>query len=169
MGQKPRVTLPAVERALAEARGIAAGNPTVDAARERLGDRVGTEPDVGQAVRVTSGLGVEHLGVVIFRQGAAVDVWLGAGRVRRLSGREGDDAVSDASASELPPALAAIAAGAVIFGSLYEGQRVRYEAPDGRAHEALLVEKCRYGALVLTDEDAGRKIMAVGFQGLSPA
>ncbi len=152
-----------VERALAEARGLVAGNPTVDAARERLGDRIATEPDVGQPVRVRSGLGVEHLGVVIFRRARAVDVWLGAGRVRRL-----DDCAKAAPAKrrELSHSLADVAASAVVFASLYEGQRVRFPRPDGTLASGLLVEKCRYGALVL---DESERVMAVGFQQLTPA
>jgi hypothetical protein len=161
MGEKPRATLPAVERALAEARGLVAGNPTVEAARERLGDRIATDPDVGQALRVKSGLGVQHLGVVIFKKGAAVDVWLGAGRVQRL---EDVSTAEPADEGELSPSLADIAASAIVFASLHEGQRVSYDN-GGVLTSGLLVEKCRYGALVLGPDDA---VMAVGFSQLTP-
>jgi hypothetical protein len=165
MGERPRVTLPAVERALAEARSLAAGNPTVDAARERLGDRIATDPDVGQAVRVERALGVRHLGVVIFRKGESVDVWLGAGRVRRLAG---PDTLSTVDAKELTPSLVVISDTAVLFANLHEGQRVCFEAHDGSLGEGMLVEKCRYGALVLTGEGPSAKIMAIGFSNLAP-
>lgn len=163
MGQKPRTTLPIVARALAEARSLVAGSPTVDAARERLGGRAVTAPDVGGAVVVTSGLGVQQLGVVIFRRDQEVDVWIGAGRVRRLST---SDDLKPASRSELLSSLAEIADGAVIFASLTEGQSVRFRDGGGQLHQGLLVEKCRYGALVLDPDD---KVIAVGFSGLSPA
>jgi hypothetical protein len=85
--------------------------------------------------------------------------------VRRLAGQ---NALHPADDEELTPALASIASGAVVFANLHEGQYVRFEADDGSLGEGLLVEKCRYGALVLAGEGESAKIMAVGFSSLSP-
>jgi hypothetical protein len=163
VADEKRGTLSSVEQALAEARSLLAGHPTVDLARERLGGRVATEPSVGQAVRVSSSLGVEHLGVVIFRKDGQVDVWLGAGRVRRVAA----GATEPAAIEELSKALADIAGGAIVFGSLHEGQRVRYQTSSGELREGLLVEKCRYGALIVAD-GGDERVMAVGFQSIDP-
>jgi hypothetical protein len=53
-----------------------------------------------------------------------------------------------------------------LFASLSEGDRVRFASAASAAAEGLLIEKCRYGALVLDDEE---KVLAVGFRRLWPA
>jgi len=55
-----------------------------------------------------------------------------------------------------------------LFATLKEGQRVRFAEKDGSAGElsvGMLVEKCRYGALVAKDDG---RILAVGFRRLWP-
>ena len=65
-----------------------------------------------------------------------------------------------------PTALAKIAADAHIFSRLAEGEQIRYADDSGGLLAGKLVEKCRYGALVVRDDGA---VVAVGFRKLWPA
>lgn len=141
--------------------------PTVIAMRKRLGGRVGDDAAgplaVGAEVRLRGG-GEEpaaRAGVVLYADGAAVDVYLDRGLVRRTRPSE----VEPTSAG-LSPELAAIGAQARVFGALREGASVRVTERDGAGFPATLREKCRYGALVETEAGA---IVGVGFQRLAPA
>ncbi|AKT39743.1 hypothetical protein [Chondromyces crocatus] len=148
----------------------AARRPTADEVRARLGGRASTGPGAGELVMLTTPGGEELPGVVLFTAGDVVDVWLerpptgaspsGAGIVRRTNRN---------TLVPLPPPvprqLAAIAADACVFGALSEGQRIQYQTDAGLG-EGLLVEKCRYGALVQQDQGG---LLAVGFRRLWPA
>ncbi|WP_437970242.1 hypothetical protein WMF04_13485 [Sorangium sp. So ce260] len=161
----------------------AAAKPTVDAVRERLGGRASTEPGAGELVLLTTATGKTLPGVVLFRHGATVDVWVdtpGAsssvqdktkpagsvrpkphqGLVRRA--RPADIAALRAPA---PESLVAVAADARVFAALSEGQRIRFQE-GGELAEGTLVEKCRFGALVQRDDGI---IVGVGFRRLWPA
>ena len=59
-----------------------------------------------------------------------------------------------------------ISADAHVFARLAEGQPVRYADDQGGLLGGKLVEKCRYGALVVRDDGA---VVAVGFRKLWPA
>jgi hypothetical protein len=161
MSNDRRFVLPVVEQALDEARRAVRESPTVDAARERLGGRARAGGPVGDVVALETLFGTE-VGVVLFRDGESVDVWTGGGRVRRVA----EDAIEvrDAS-SPVDEDLRVLSDGVRVFATLDEGERVRFEVRPGELDEALLVEKCRFGGLVVTD--AG-KVMAVGFQKLWP-
>jgi hypothetical protein len=90
-----------------------------------------------------------------------VHVLLDPARVRRFAPGElahESDAV--------PAALFGIAGEARVFGLLTEGQVVRYADPAGTLQDGKLVERCRYGALVLRDDGV---VVAVGFRKLWPA
>ena len=65
-----------------------------------------------------------------------------------------------------PSALSTIAADAHVFARLAEGQPVRYADDSGGLLGGKLIEKCRYGALVVRDDGA---VVAVGFRKLWPA
>lgn len=129
--------------------------PTLDEARVRLGGRAQTGTRTGQ-VMMAGGTAV----VVIHDGGDELWVWLSEGRVKRVPS-------SSLVSFSLPPSadLARVAADAVVFGSLREGERVRWMAPDAELREGLLVEKCRFGALVAIEGDA---IVAVAFRRLWP-
>jgi hypothetical protein len=134
--------------------------PTVEVARRKLGGRVprGTTPSdsLGEVVLVDG-----RPGVVLFANDTEQDVWLGDGVVRRVK----STAVRPFD-GEAPRALAQLAAEVRLFASLSEGDRVRFASAASAAAEGLLIEKCRYGALVLDDEE---KVLAVGFRRLWPA
>jgi hypothetical protein len=64
---------------------------------------------------------------------------------------------STASAAGLPP----LAQGARVFGTLSDGQRVSFENEAGQVAEGALVEKCRFGAIVLCEDNS---LVGVGFR-----
>src|SRR5579859_7565139 len=134
--------------------------PTVEVARRKLGGRVprGSSPSsrLGEIVLVDG-----RPGVVLFAGDTDEDVWLGDGVVRRVK-----SARLQPFDGEAPRALAQLAAEVRLFASLSEGDRVRFASAASAASEGLLIEKCRYGALVLDDDE---KVLAVGFRRLWPA
>ncbi|HEY8074870.1 MAG TPA: hypothetical protein VIF62_12190 [Labilithrix sp.] len=140
--------------------------PSIDAARARLGGRA---KDAGPAslppgtiVRVKDS---DAIGVVVFASARDAHVLLGGSRLRRL-GAEDVEAVGAGGEAAAGDALTAVAADARVFWLLAEGQSVRYADAAGDLRDGKLVEKCRYGALVLRDDGA---IVAVGFRKLWPA
>lgn len=133
--------------------------PTADAIRKRLGGRASTDPGAGEIVTLKIDGSVERAGVVLFTHGDEIDVWLESGVVRR-SHRASAEPARGAVSKDLTD----LASDARIFGELSEGQRVRY-LHDARLDEGTLVEKCRFGALVLRDDGA---IVGVGFRRVWP-
>jgi hypothetical protein len=149
MGTKGRVSLKALGGA------IAIGPPTIDEARASLGGRASTSARAGERVRVKS---TRREGVVVFASESEVDVWIGDGRLQRVA--PGECERSERGERELD----AVAADARRYGALVEGEEVTFLDRSDRAHPGTLVEKCRYGALVL---DRGGKVVAVGFRRVS--
>jgi hypothetical protein len=136
--------------------------PTVDALRRKLGGRASTEPGAGALVTVPSASGMPVAGVVLFIQGDDLDVWIDHNTVRRTRRASTGPLAGEGSPSR---DLAAVAADARVFGGLAEGQRVSYL--DGeRLAEGLLVEKCRFGAVIQRDDG---KLVALGFRRVWPA
>jgi hypothetical protein len=133
--------------------------PTVDVIRKRLGGRASTQSGAGEVISWTRGDGGLRPGVVLFVQGEDLDVWFDHGIVRRIRRS------SAAPLHAAPPRdVASIAEDARIFGGLSEGQRVGYHDGAGTG-EAVLVEKCRFGALLQRDDGT---IMGVGFRKVWP-
>ncbi|KYG05758.1 hypothetical protein BE21_38685 [Sorangium cellulosum] len=178
-----KLSLPLISLGRPERAASAAAKPTVDAVRERLGGRASSEPGVGELVLLTTAAGKALPGVVLFRRGAVVDVWIDApeatisaqdtikgalpghsaahrGLVRRA--RPSDLAPLRAPS---PESLVAVAADARVFAALSEGQRIRFQ-DGGDLAEGMLVEKCRFGGLVQRDDGI---IVGVGFRRLWPA
>lgn len=133
--------------------------PSIDAARKRLGGRGVSDAGAGRVVRVDGTLG-EELGVVLFVAGERVDVFTERGYVRRL-----EAARAPAHGGAVDPTMQRIADDVRVFDRLREGERVRYERRGGEMSAGTLLEKCRYGALVLAEDG---KIVAVGFRKLWP-
>lgn len=98
---------------------------------------------------------------MIFASSTEVHVLLEGMRLRRLRPEEVAPYVDEVGSD-----LMKIAADARVFGVLSEGQPVRYANEAGVLLGGKLVEKCRYGALILRDDGA---IVAVGFRKLWPA
>ncbi len=137
--------------------------PSIDAARARLGGRA--KNDGPPAPGVTPGTIVTArdaaVGVVVFASAREAHVLFDRSRLRRLTPED-----VTAHDGEPPGELGRVAAEARVFWLLVEGQAVRYADHTGVLREGKLVEKCRYGALVLRDDGA---IVAVGFRKLWPA
>ena len=127
--------------------------------RMRLGGRAASREGVGRFVYVSNGAH-RVAGVVLFVDESSCDVWLGDNVVRRV-------AADDLAALEgiADPSLRAIAVDVEIFDSLAEGIRVQFEPTAGAREEGMLIEKCRFGALVLRADGA---IVGVGFRRVRP-
>jgi hypothetical protein len=159
MAKGTRRSLPLALDILANAR-AKSRTPTVDAARRMFGGRGASEPGVGKLVRVETAEG-SILGVLLFTTHSECDVFMEDATVRRMRPERVAALLDDA-----PEELVAIARDATAFGALEEGDRVCFASKQGEMSEGTLVEKCRYGALVLT---LSGTIVAVGFRKLFAA
>src|SRR5690606_36493634 len=147
--------------------GAARKRPSIDTARSRLGGRAiiedppptGFAPGVVVTFPVASGGRMP--GVIVFASRSEVHVLLDGVRPRRMTPH--DLAVHD---GEVDPELEKLAGDARLFGLLVEGQVVRYVDDTGDLVDGKVVEKCRWGALVLRSDGA---VVAVGFRKLWPA
>jgi hypothetical protein len=144
-----------------------AKRPSIDAARARLGGRA-TEVDAppgglapGVVVTFATAGGRRAPGVIVFASQTEVHVLLDGIRLRRL--RPDELALHEGEAAI---ELEKIAGDARLFGALVEGQSVRYAGEGGGLIDGKVVEKCRWGALVLRDDGA---VVAVGFRKLWPS
>ncbi len=140
--------------------------PSVDVARARLGGRVkDDEPSdtfvSGQHVTFERAPGERGRGIVLYASTREVHVLLDPARLRRFAPGE-----LTIEAGEAPGDLLKVSADARVFGLLHEGQSVRYADDKGTLLAGKVVERCRYGALVLRDDGV---VVAVGFRKLWPA
>ncbi len=99
--------------------------------------------------------------MVVFASTVEVHVLVDGARLRRLA-----PAQVRLHEGEIPRALEAIAGDARLFGEIVEGQTVRYADGGGALVEGRVVEKCRWGALVLREDGT---VIAVGFRKLWPS
>ena len=139
--------------------------PTVEAIRKRLGGRVSSGPSIGHVVALEPDRGVERIGVVIFARGDEVDVWTGGGIALPGVVRRTRRSKTSAFHGLVPKPLLRIADDARVFAELAEGNEVVYQPRDGDIERGILIEKCRYGALVLRDDGT---VVGVGFRRLWP-
>ena len=141
--------------------------PSLDDARNRLGGRTNHEEAApagivpGRVVRVFANDGAEHVAVVVFANADEVHILIDGTKLRRVP----PDSVH-AHEGAAPSSVAKIAADAHVFSRLAEGEKVRYADDSGGLLAGKLVEKCRYGALVVREDGA---VVAVGFRKLWPA
>lgn len=133
--------------------------PTLESARRRLGGAGETDATAGAVVRYLGAGDAATVGVVVYAAGDEVDVWLEGDRVRRTTRAWVEPAVADS------PVQRVVAGDARVFAALSAGSRVRVAGVGAASAEAVVVEKCRYGALVARDDGT---IMAVGFRKLVP-
>ena len=141
--------------------------PSLDDARNRLGGRTTDEepapPGIGPGsiVQVAANDGTKHVAVVVFANATEIHVLIDGKRLRRVP-----PAAVESNEGATPSSLETIAADAHVFARLAEGHPVRYADDKGGLLGGKLVEKCRYGALVVRDDGA---VVAVGFRKLWPA
>ncbi len=114
----------------------------------------------GVLVEVALSDGVRHAGVLLWSTGRTCDIWCDDGLARRAR-----SAAVLPRRGPAPESLVRVEAEVRMFASMNEGDRVRWERTTGLA-EGRIVEKCRYGAIVVT---RGGKVIAVGFRKLWPA
>lgn len=134
---------------------VPAGPPSVDDARAALGGRASTViSGAGERVRIAS-----SEGVVVFASTSERDVWIGEGRFRRVA-----PAACEPIEPMPDPELDAVAADARRFAAMSEGDPVRFRDRHDGDHAGQLVEKCRYGALVLGPDE---RVIAVSFRRLT--
>ncbi len=134
--------------------------PTARDVRQRLGGPGQSEAGAGTVVRFVEDPGAGTLGVIVYKRGDELDVYLGDGWLRRTQ-------ASAVTALEVqaPTTLAGIATDALVFYELRQGERVRYLDAQGSIVSGVLLEKCRYGAIVVTDE---KRLVGIGFRKLWP-
>jgi len=143
-----------------------AKKPSIDVARTRLGGRSDAQeiapPGFAPGVIVSFALasGRRRAAVIVYAGPTEVHVLLDGIRLRRLPPSE--LRLHDGAT---PEDLTKLAADARLFGLLCEGESVRYADDSGGLVDGKLVEKCRWGALVLRDDGA---VVAVGFRKLWP-
>lgn len=104
-------------------------------------------------------------GVVLHDGGDELDAWIGEGIIARVT-----LAQVASSLDEVPPErFRELAYDVLRFAALREGQAIRVLGP-GPAFDAVLRERCRYGALVEREDDVRRPraISAIGFRRLGP-
>jgi hypothetical protein len=138
-----------------------AARASIDSARRKLGGRP-AEASVrapGSLVQGTLRDGARRTGVVLWASAGHCDVWFDDGIARRVRA-----AVVRAYDGVPPTSLVRIVAEARIFAGLFEGDRVRWDRA-GNVFDGCIVEKCRYGAIVLTSDG---RLVAVGFRRLWP-
>jgi hypothetical protein len=139
---------------------------SIDAARRKLGGRP-TAPSrraPGAPVRAVLRDGKRHVGVVLWCSEKHCDVWFDDGFARRMR----PESVTPYTGGA-PDALSCIAGEVRLFASLAESDLVRWERSAGLrppVAEGCIVEKCRYGAIVVMRDG---KLVAVGFRRLWPA
>lgn len=160
MGSGKKRTLPVFDDVLGPQAHRDKGPPTVEAARKNLGGRGMTGEGAGCIVALPGVGGLQAVGVVLYASATDLDVWIDEGIVRRVRPEDAESFQGVVSEE-----LLALAADARLFATLREGQRVRYQVSPETLVEGDIVEKCRYGALVLGLDG---KLMAVGFRKLWP-
>jgi hypothetical protein len=174
-----RVSLPITDKLLESL-----GPPTLAAMRAKLGGRVVWTSAPGDALRVGAIVSLLHsppqsagdplpstgevpspdpaattrLGVVLALSPIDADVYLTRGMVKRTLA-----SLLTLHAGDVPAELAAIRPSIEAFARLEEQQEIWFDRGNGEISEGVLIEKCRYGALV---GDRESKVLGVGFRKL---
>lgn len=139
-----------------------ASRRSIEAARDRLGGRLtsASKRVPGSIVIASLRDGSRQPGVILWATDTQCDVWFADGLARRTRA-----ASVHPYHAPISRQLCRIAIEMRLFALLSEGDLVRWERA-GAAGEGCVVEKCRYGAIVVTRDG---KLVAVGFRKLWPA
>lgn len=131
--------------------------PHLDQARRRLGGAYADDVDLALIGRFARS--APHEGVVLHADADTVDVMVSAGVVRRVA-RARVVLLDDV---ELSPLRRRVADDVRRFAAMPRSRRARFTTETGAEAEGLLIEKCRYGALVALDDG---RVVALGFSRL---
>jgi hypothetical protein len=142
--------LPLIETIEAQLR-----KPTIDAMRARLGGRESSPPDAGKTVSWVSPDGQTRTGVILAGSNDERFMWTTDGVVRRAERRDLRE-----MDSYIPADLVVAASEIRAFASLAEGDSVLVDEASHQV-EMLLIEKCRFGALVAREDGS---VLGVGFR-----
>jgi len=136
--------------------------PALEEARRKLGGRslAPSARTPGTLVEATLQDGRRLTGILLWASADSCDVWFDDGLARRAPSE-----TVVARGRPTPESLVRIEAEVRLFSSLAEGDAVRWERA-GCIAEGRIVEKCRYGAIVVT---RSTRVVAVGFRKLWPA
>ncbi|MFO0659592.1 MAG: hypothetical protein U0165_07155 [Polyangiaceae bacterium] len=146
--------LPLIEKIEAQLR-----KPTIDAMRARLGGREPSPPDAGSIVSWVSPDGQSRVGVVLGGSAEERFMWTSDGVVRRAERTQVREV-----GSYLPEDLVMAAEEIKAFASLSEGDSVLVDESSASV-EMLLIEKCRFGALVAREDGS---VLGVGYRKVRP-
>ncbi len=137
------------------------GPPSLEQARAALGGPGRAGPRVGFGVVVEDPRHGPTPGVVVHDGGGELDVWIGESVIARV---RLEHVVG--SLKPTPPArFGDLAQDVLRFAQLREGQAVSVLGP-GPTFDAILRERCRYGALVEREGSERTPLLAVGFRRL---
>ena len=143
-----------------------AGAPRADQLRAQLGGRAPTPKDAGELVAFETSAVVSLVGVLLGESGDQRLVLTRGGVVRKADKARIQPLQVLAHPSEdSDPELSALAERVKRFAALDEGDSVRIEDPRLGCLEGILVEKCRFGGLVLRQDGS---LLAAGFSKLEP-
>lgn len=132
-----------------------------ESARAQLGGLAAGDTDwAGRGVRLDSGASYLDRGIIVHAEPGTWDVWIGIGRIQRMDPRP------ELIDSDIPDELLEVAHDARKFAHLLAGDEVRCVVPSGSLVDGVIVERCRFGALVRV---AGDRVLAVSFRRLWPA
>ncbi|MCA9632435.1 MAG: hypothetical protein KC766_32505 [Myxococcales bacterium] len=142
-----------------DADSAAAGAPRADHMRAQLGGRASTPVTAGQLVVLETSEWVSLCGVLLGELGDQRLVLTRGGVVRKAD-KARLQPLQDGDAE-----LSALAARVRRFAALSEGDAVRVDDARLGPIEGILVEKCRFGGLVLRGDGS---LLAAGFSKLEP-
>lgn len=131
--------------------------PHLEQARRSLGGPYAADVEAGLIGRFVRA--APHEGVVLHADAATVDLMVSAGVVRRVA-RARASTLDDV---ELSPLRRRLADDVRRFAAMPAGRRARFTTETGDESEGLLIEKCRFGALVALDDG---RVVALGFSRL---
>jgi len=145
--------------------------PSVAAMRARLGGPARESSGVGEVVTWGGEKDNRRTGVVLHGHDDEVDVLImgaarAAGSAASMVRRTRRSELRPLTGEVHSPEVVRICAAVQTYASMRVGERVSYLDGSGSSHEALIVEKCRYGALVERTDGA---VLGVGFRKLRPA
>lgn len=138
-----------------------AAAPRVDQMRARLGGRAASTARVGELVQLRTSDLVSLPGVLLAEARGSALVLTRGNVVHRAPIHR----LEPSAGADVDPELAAVSSDARRFAALSEGQRVQIQDANLDALDGILVEKCRFGGLVLKRDES---LVAVGFSKLSP-